>query len=76
MKFLILILVLAISAQPLQAGFCDMDMEKSQKTSHHMEHYDHDAHDFCVSDDTGLQKGVTTRRIVDFALQAYLHCPV
>jgi hypothetical protein len=57
MKFLILILVLAISAQPLQAGFCDMDMEKSQKTSHHMEHYDHDAHDFCVSDDTGLQKG-------------------
>jgi len=34
MKFLILILVLAISIQPLQAGPCDMDMEKSQETSH------------------------------------------
>jgi len=36
MKLLILILVLATSAQPLQAGFCDMDMEKNQETSHHI----------------------------------------
>jgi hypothetical protein len=57
MKFLILILVLVISAQPLQAGFCDMDMEKSQETSHHMEHSDHDGHDCCDSDDTDSQKG-------------------
>jgi hypothetical protein len=57
MKFLILMLVLMISTQPLQAGFCDMDMEKSQNTPHQMEHSDHDGHDCCDSDDTDSQKG-------------------
>jgi hypothetical protein len=59
MKFLILILVLAISAQPLQAGFCDMDMdmEKSQETSHHMDHSDDDGHDCCDKNDTDSQEG-------------------
>jgi hypothetical protein len=59
MKFLILILVLAISAQPLQAGFCDMDMdmEKSQETSHHMDNSDDDGHDCCDKNDTDSQEG-------------------
>ena len=57
MKFLILILVLAISIQPLQAGFCDMDMEKSQETSHHMERSDDGNHDCCDSDDSDSQSG-------------------
>jgi hypothetical protein len=47
MKLLILILILAISAQPLQAGVCDVNMEASQETSHHMDHSDHNAHDCC-----------------------------
>jgi len=57
MKFLILILVLAISAQPLQAGFCDMDMEKSQESSHHMDHSDQKGHDCCDKDNTDSQEG-------------------
>ena len=57
MKFLILILVLAISIQPLQAGPCDMDMEKSQETSHHMKNSDDGNHDCCDSDDSDSQSG-------------------
>ena len=67
MKILIFILVLAISAQPLQAGFCDMDLEKNQKTSHHMtdsdqedsdqEISDQDRHDCCDSDQADSQDG-------------------
>ena len=49
MKFLILILVLAISAQPLQAGVCDMDMEQSQETTHPMDMSGSDGHDCCDS---------------------------
>ena len=47
MKLLILFLVLAISIQPLQAGFCDMDMEKDQEMSHHMDSSTKDGHDCC-----------------------------
>jgi hypothetical protein len=57
MKFLILILVLAISAQPLQAGFCDMNMEKNQESSHHMDHSDEVNHDCCDSNDADKQEG-------------------
>jgi len=57
MKFLILMLVLAISSQPLQAGFCDMDMETGQETSHHMEDSDHDSHDCCDPENTDGQEG-------------------
>ena len=38
MKILIIFLVLAISTQPLQAGFCDM--ESNQETAHHMQQPD------------------------------------
>lgn len=51
MKLLILFLVLAISTQPLQAGFCDMDLEKSQQASHHMDESDAAGHDCCDTDD-------------------------
>ena len=49
MKLLISILILAISAQPLQAGSCDMDM--AQDSSHHMEQTAASAsdHDCCDS---------------------------
>ena len=57
MKLLILFLIVAISAQPLQAGFCDMDMEKSQETSHHMDQSEPDGHDCCDSDDSDKQEG-------------------
>ena len=54
MKFLILFLVLSTSIQPLQAGVCDMDMdmEKGQATSHHMQDSDGLNHDCCDSDDS------------------------
>ena len=59
MKLLILILVLAISTQPLRAGACDMDMEKNQETSHHMAHSDQDSdqnsHDCCDTNDADQQ---------------------
>jgi hypothetical protein len=62
MKLWILILVLAISAQPLQAGFCDMDMEKNQETSHEMDHSgmdhsDQESHKCCDSDDSDSPTG-------------------
>jgi hypothetical protein len=44
MKLLILILVLTLNLQPLQAGTCDMDMEKNQETSHHMDQTGHMRH--------------------------------
>ena len=49
MKILALILVLAISAQPLQAGTCDMDM--SQESTHHTEQAKDSGHDCCKTDD-------------------------
>jgi hypothetical protein len=62
MKLLVLILVLAISAQPLQAGICDMNMEKNQESSHHMDHSDMDhsdteGHKCCDSDDSESSVG-------------------
>ena len=60
MRFLILILVMAISAQPLQAGFCDMDMEKNQETPHHMgqmDPSDSGGHDCCDTNDSDSQDG-------------------
>ena len=50
MKFLTLLLVLVISAQPLQAGFCDMDL--GQNTSHHPEQADDTDHGCCDTDDS------------------------
>ena len=57
MKLLILILVLAISAQPLQAGVCDMDMEKNQETTHHMDMSSSNGHDCCDTEDTESDEG-------------------
>jgi hypothetical protein len=62
MKILVLILVLALSAQPLQAGSCDMSMEKEQETSQHMGHSGHEqpenqGHDCCGSGDTDSSDG-------------------
>jgi hypothetical protein len=57
MKLLILFLVLAISAQPLQAGFCEMDMGKNQQTSHHMDKSNDAGHDCCDSEDPDSQEG-------------------
>ena len=62
MKFLILLLILSISAQPLRAGFCDMEMdaENNQEMSHHMDPSDNDnqgGHDCCGSDDGDSQEG-------------------
>jgi len=56
MKLLILFLVFAISTQPLQAGFCDMDLEKNQQDSHHMDDSDDAGHDCCDSDDAESQQ--------------------
>jgi len=57
MKFLVFILVLSISAQPLQAGFCDMDMEKSQESPHHMDQSNDSGHDCCDPDSTDSTEG-------------------
>jgi hypothetical protein len=57
MKLLILILVLAISAQPLQAGACDMDMEKNQESTHHMDMSGPNGHDCCDTEDTDSLDG-------------------
>ncbi len=43
MKYLILILMLTIIAQPVQAGVCDM--ETSQEAAGHMMNMDHDGAD-------------------------------
>lgn len=59
MKFLILFLVLAISAQPLQAGFCDMDMGKNQETPHHMDMSDSEGMTAVIRVKTILRKAVT-----------------
>ena len=67
MKLWILILALAISAQPLQAGFCDMQAEKNQEASHQMDHSGMDDsneqnHNCCESDEpessTGCDSGM------------------
>ena len=63
MKFLILFLVLSISIQPLQAGVCDMDMEKGQETAHPMQDSNEGQHDCCDSnepDDPDSQQGCGT----------------
>ncbi len=57
MKVLIFILVLAISAQPLQAGFCDMDMGKAQQKTHHMDKSEPGNHDCCDPDRTDSPDG-------------------
>jgi len=55
MKVLILFLALAISAQPLLAGVCDM--ESNQEASHHMVQADEGGHDCCDSDQDEQQPG-------------------
>jgi len=57
MKVLIMFLMVAISTQPLQAGFCDMDLEKSQESAHHMTVSDDGGHDCCDPGDNGSQDG-------------------
>jgi len=57
MKFLILLLVIAISTQPLQAGFCGMDLEKSQESAHHVAPSDNSGHDCCDPGGTDSQDG-------------------
>ena len=57
MKILVLILVLAISAQPLQAGACDMDMEKSQESTERMDMAGSDGHDCCDTEDSDSDEG-------------------
>lgn len=52
MKALVLILVLAISAQPLQAAACDMDTGKNQESAHHMDMSGPSGHDCCDTEDT------------------------
>jgi hypothetical protein len=47
MKTLVFILVLAISSQPFQAGFCDLSPETIQGTGHHMDDPDQGSHDCC-----------------------------
>lgn len=49
MKALTLILILAICAQPLQAGFCAMDMDQgqSQGMAHDMDTENSDGHGCC-----------------------------
>ena len=57
MRILTLLLVLAISTQPLQAGICDMDMEKSQGSPHHMQDSENGRHDCCDSDESDSLDG-------------------
>jgi hypothetical protein len=57
MKFLILIFILSISIQPLQAGFCDMEMEMNQEGAHQMDHSEPDDHDCCESDNSDQTEG-------------------
>jgi hypothetical protein len=57
MKLLILFLVLAITAQPLQAGFCDMELEKNPETPHHMDMSDSQGHDCCDTDEPDSNEG-------------------
>jgi len=57
MRILTLLIVLAISTQPLQAGICDMDMEKSQESPHHMQDSENGGHDCCDSDESDSQDG-------------------
>ncbi len=58
MKTLILILVLAISAQPLQAGVCDM--ETNQEAAHYLQQLENagdDRPDCCDSERANSQQG-------------------
>ena len=57
MKVLIFILVLALSAPPLQAGFCDMDMEKGQQNMHHMDKSSHGKHGCCDPEEADSPHG-------------------
>ena len=50
MKYLTFVLVLLISIQPLQAGYCDM--ETGQEAPQTMDHSDDGSHDCCDSDDS------------------------
>jgi hypothetical protein len=56
MKYLVLLLILAITAQPLQAGSCDMESDHAD--SHSMEQMDHGSDgmpDCCDSDDEEIR---------------------
>jgi len=52
MKLLALILALTITVPPLQAGPCDMGMNKGQEVSHHQADPGHGEHRCCDSQDS------------------------
>jgi hypothetical protein len=56
MKFLVFILALAINAQPLQAGLCDMDMEENQETPQQVDGGAEAGHDCCDEGDADNQQ--------------------
>lgn len=54
MKALILLLILAITTQPIQAGFCDM--EADQQAPQPMEQMEHGSHDCCDPEQSESQQ--------------------
>jgi hypothetical protein len=50
MKYLVFILAVTLSAQPLQAGFCDVAPEETGNSAHHAMPMEGEGHDCC---DTG-----------------------
>lgn len=71
MKILILFLALAISAQPLQAGFCDM--ETNHEAAHHMKQIEKagdELPDCCDSELANSQQGCDQQMYCGFCLAA------
>lgn len=57
MKVLVLLLILAISTQPMAAGFCHMGPEKGQESAHHMDMSQMKGHDCCDPGDKTAPEG-------------------
>lgn len=57
MRILVLVLVLAISAQPLQAGACDMGVGQSQEIGQDVDMSGSNDHDCCDSEETDSDEG-------------------
>ena len=59
MRLLLFILTLAIVAQPLQAGFCAMEMGQGQSadTMQHGDMPESDGHDCCDTEEPGSDDG-------------------
>jgi hypothetical protein len=60
MKLLVAMLVLMIAAQPVQAGFCDMDLSGDSTSHADMQHRmdaENSAHDCCQSSHVGSDPG-------------------